>query len=182
MSAKFSFHLESQDRHRALPPKIIIGRHDTETVTHVALKFLAYLLFFRERLQIETNLHSDNIPFVPDLVQLDYELRPKLWIECGDCNVNKLNKLAVKVPEAEIWVMKPSLESAQHLYAAMAKEDLRRNRYHLIAFDADMTTEFCSLIKPRNHLLWVTGDFTPPNLQFDFNGLWFDTSFTQLNF
>jgi uncharacterized protein YaeQ len=182
MTAKYSFHLESRDRHRALPPKIIIGRQETETITHVVLKFLAYIIFYRERLLIGTNLHQDSIPFVPDLVQLDYEMRPCLWVECGECGVNKLNKLAVKVPEAEIWIVRRSLAAAEDLLRAMAKEDLRRNRYQLIAFDAAMIEEFSTLLKPRNELLWVAGEFEPLNLQFDFNGLWFDHSFTVMRF
>ena len=182
MSAKYSFHLESRDCRRDLPRKIIIGRQETETLAHVTLKFLAYLLFFRERLQIETNLHNDSIPFVPDIVQLDYELRPKLWIECGECGVNKLHKLAVKVPEAEIWIVKRSPAAAQHLFDAMAKEELRRDRYHLLGLDAAMVDEFCSLLLPRNELLWVSGEFDPPNLQFDFNGLWFDAAFSVIRF
>ena len=182
MSAKYSFQMRSEDRRRELPHKIIIGRQDNETIAHVALKFLAYLIFFRERLQIETNLHTDNIPFVPDLVQLDYELRPRLWVECGECGVGKLHKLAVKVPEAEIWIVKPSAAAAQHLFEAMAKEDLRRDRYHLLGLDGAMVEEFCSLLEPRNELFWVRGEFEPPNLQFDFNGLWFDAPFTVLNF
>src|SRR3954451_21925116 len=152
MSAKYSFHLQSQDRQRDLPPKIIIGQQDTESITHVALKFLAYLIFFRDRLQIETNLHMATIPFVPDLVQLDYELRPRLWVECGECTVNKLNKLAVKVPESEIWIVKRSPAAAEHLFQAMAKEELRRNRYQLIALDAEMLEEFCGLMRSRNEL------------------------------
>ncbi len=182
MSAKYSFHLESHDRRRALPDKIILGRQDNETVTHVALKFLGYLIFFRERLQIEANLHTDSIPFVPDLVQLDYELRPKLWVECGECGVGKLHKLAVKAPEAEIWIVKPSPAAAEHLFQEMAKEELRRQRYHLIGLDPAMVEEFCALLKPRNQLLWVSGEFEPPNLQFDFNNLWFDATFTVRHF
>jgi uncharacterized protein YaeQ len=182
MSAKYSFHLESQDRRRQLPEKIILGRQDTETVTHVALKFLAYIIFFRERLQIELNLHADSIPFVPDLVQLDYELRPKLWVECGECSVGKLNKLAVKVPEAEIWIVKSSPAAVEHLVLAMTKEKLRRQRYHIIAFDLAMVEEFCALLKPRNRLLWVSGEFEPPSVQFDFNELWFDATFTVTHF
>ncbi|MDB6019795.1 MAG: hypothetical protein JWR19_4284 [Pedosphaera sp.] len=182
MSAKYSFHLRSEDRQRELPQKIIIGRQDTETLTHVALKFLAYLLFFRERLQIETNLHMSAIPFVPDLVQLDYELRPKLWVECGECSVTKLNKLAVKVPEAEIWIMKRSPAAAEQLFQAMAKEELRRDRYELIGLDEEMVDEFCGLLAPRNELLWVKGEWDPPQMQFDFNGLWFDAPFTRLRF
>jgi len=98
MSGKFSFSITSEDRKRDLPGKVIIGCNETETVTHVLLKFFGFLLFHRERLQIEARLHMDSIPFVPDLVQLDYELRPVFWVECGECAVTKLHKLAVKVP------------------------------------------------------------------------------------
>ncbi len=115
-------------------------------------------------------------------MQLDYELRPKLWVECGECSVGKLNKLAVKVPEAEIWIVKPSPAAAEHLFAAMAKEELRRLRYHFIALDPAMLEEFCALLKPRNQLLWVNGELEPPNLEFDFNGLWFDAPFTVTHF
>ncbi len=182
MSNKFSFHLASRDHTRELPPKIIIGRQDVETITHVALKFLAYVIFYRDRIQIETNLHSDTIPFIPDIVQLDYELRPQLWVECGECSVVKLDKLAVKVPEAEIWIIKKSSAAAESLMAAMAKGELRRKRYKLLAFDVEMFEEFCSLIKSRNEMLWVTCDFEQPNLQFDFNGLWFDAPFQVMEF
>ena len=182
VSAKYSFRLQSQDRRRDLPDKIIIGQAETETPAHVLLKLMAYVLFHRERLQIDLNLHSDNIPFRPDVVQLDYELRPKLWIECGDCGVNKLNKLAVKVPDAEIWVMKRSLAEAEQLHRAMAREDLRRDRYGLIALDAEMFDELCGLLQSRNDLLWVDGEFEPPGVRFDFNGLWFDAPFTVLRF
>lgn len=182
MSGKYSFRLASQDRRRDLPGKVIIGQQSNETTTHVMLKLLAYLLFYRERLQIEINLHQDNIPFTPDLVQLDYELRPRLWVECGECSVNKLDKLAVKVPEAEIWVIKRSQSEAEHLLKAMAKEELRRDRYSLIGLDAAMFNEMCGLLATRNELLWVRGEFDPPNLQFDFNGLWFDAPFALLRF
>src|SRR5262245_4014850 len=141
MTAKYSFRLTSQDKRRALPGKIILSQDANETVTHVMLKLLAFVLFYRERFQIEGHLHNDNIPFSPDLVQLDYELRPKLWVECGECSINKLDKLAVKVPEAEIWIVKPSLAAAEHLIRAMAKDDLRRDRYNIIGLDAEMFAE-----------------------------------------
>ena len=73
MSAKYSFHLRSEERRRPLPAKIIIGQNETETINHVVLKLLAFVLFYRERLQIEARLHNDNIPFDPDLIQLDYQ-------------------------------------------------------------------------------------------------------------
>ncbi|MGD0537967.1 MAG: YaeQ family protein [Verrucomicrobiota bacterium] len=177
MSAKYIFQLRREQRRPALPGKIVIGQGDTETTTRVLLKLLGYLLFFRDRLQIEARLDNDSIPFAPDLVQLDYELRPALWVECGECSVAKLDKLAVKVPEAEIWILKPSVPAAEHLLELMARHDLRRQRYGIIGLDADMFGELVELLRTRNEVFWFSGRFDPPQLQFDFNGLWFDAPF-----
>jgi hypothetical protein len=177
MPGKFSFRLQRADSRRDFPSKLVIGRNELETTTPVLLKALAFLLFFRERLQIDANLHTDAIPFRADVVQVDYEMRPRLWVECGDCTVSKLDKLAVKVPEAEIWVMKSSLELVEELMRAMRKGELRRNRYQFVAFDTAMFEELRSLLRSRNEVYWVEGSFEPPRLQFDFNGLWFDASF-----
>jgi uncharacterized protein YaeQ len=182
MAGKFSFHLTSADRRRDLPGKIIIGQRESETPAHVLLKALGYLLFYRERLQIEPRLHDDNIPYEPDLVQFDYTLRAVLWVECGECPVQKLDRLAVKVPDAEIWVIKRSAAESEDLLRLMAKNELRRNRYHVIGLDADVFGELENLLRARNELYWVAGDFEPPRLQFDFNGLWFDTAFTHWQF
>ena len=182
MNARYLFRLRSQQKSRDFPGKIIFGQKETETVHHVLLKFLGYVLFYRERIQVETNLHMDTIPFVPDLVQLDYELQPRLWVECGDCSVAKLDKLAVKAHEADIWIVKKSVAEAEHLYQAMAKEKLRRGRYSLIGLDPDMFQEMIQLLGDRNELTWYKGSIDPPFLQVDFNGLWFDATFQVLKF
>ncbi len=182
MSGKYSFDLKSEERRRSLPGKIVVGQRENESVKHVMLKFIAYVLFYRERIQIEPRLPDESIPFEPDVIQLDYSLRPSLWVECGDCGVSKLHKLAVKVPEAEIWVIKRSLADAELLYRAMEKEELRRSRYGLVGLDPAMFDEMCGLLSARNQLTWFTGGFDPPHAQFDFNGLWFDATFTVLRF
>ena len=182
MSGKYIFDLRSEDRRRDLPRKLIIGQRENESTRHVLLKLLGYVIFYRERLHIEGNLHNDNIPFEPDLVQLDYTLRPIFWAECGDCGVNKLNKLAVKVPEAELWVLKPSFAEAEHLLAAIRKAELRKNRYQILGMDQGMMKEIGELIQPRNEFLCVQVEFEPPSLQFDFNGLWFDVPFLHLKY
>ena len=167
MSGKHSCTLESKDWKRKLPHKIIIGRQEPETIEHVALKLVSYLFFHRDRLQIGMNLHNDSIPFIPDLIQLDYELRPVLWVQCGECTVNKLNKLAVTVPEAEIWIVQPSIDAANDLLRAMAKAELRRKRYHLLALDREMFAEMTSLVRSRNDLLWVSAAMDPPEMHFE---------------
>ena len=183
MSAKYSFNLATEDRRRAdLPRKILIAQHDAETVAEVTLRLLAFLIFWRPRLQLETNLHQDDIPFVPDLAQLDYELRPALWVECGECSVAKLDKLAVKCHDAEIWVVKRSTVEAEQLRQAMKRAELRKDRYSLLALDAEMFDEVCGLVQQRNDVTLFACEFDPPRLQFDFNGLWFDAEFSVTRF
>jgi hypothetical protein len=182
MTGKSSFALSSDDPTRKFPGKIIIGQGETETVIHVGLKLIGYLLFFRERIQIETRLPDLMIQYVPDLVQLDYELRPRLWVECGECSIAKLHKLAVKAPEAEIWVLKRSFEAAQDTLRGMAREELRRDRYNVIGLDAAVFEEMCGLIQARNSLYWLKATFDPGEMQFDLNGLWFEMPFRVFHF
>ncbi len=183
MSAKYSFNLTSEDRRRAdLPRKILIAQHDGETVAHVTLRLLAFLIFWRPRLQLETNLHQDDIPFVPDLAQFDYQSRLALWVECGECTTAKLDKLAVKCHDAEIWVVRRSLTEVEQLAHAMRKADLREDRYSLLALDPEMFNEVCGLVQQRNSVTLYACEFDPPKFQFDFNGLWFDAEFRVLRF
>ena len=83
MSNKFIFEFRSEDRRRALPPKLIIGQGENESARHTILKLLGFVLFHRERLEVEGKVHNDSIPFEPDLVQLDYTMQPVLWIEAS---------------------------------------------------------------------------------------------------
>lgn len=174
---KYVFNLESRDNSRELPGKILIAQRETETLADVLLKLFGYVIFWRPRLQLETDLHDEYIPFVPDLVQLDYELRPALWVECGDCTTQRLDKLAVKAHDAELWVIRKSREDAEHLLHLMARADLRRNRYRVLALDWEMFDEVSRLVEPRNQIVWYRGVFDPPQLQFEFNGLWFEAEF-----
>ena len=183
MSAKFTFQLTSDDRRRPFPHKLLIAQSsDNESIRHVGLKLIAWMLFYRERLQVETAVPDDAIPFVPDLVELGYDLRPRLWIECGDCGVGKLHKVAVRCPEAEIWIMKRSAADAERLRAAMERDELRRGRYALIGLDPEMFREVCGLLRDRNTLHWFSGGIEAAAMQFELNGLWFDGSFTVLRY
>jgi hypothetical protein len=182
MNVRFTFQLEASDARKALPHKLLLVQGRDESRAIVLLRLLGYLLFFRERLQISADLHDDNIVFVPDLVQLDYQLRPVLWVECGDPKIDRLNRLAVKAPEAELWILRPSSVDAENLHRAMVRAGLRRNRYRIIGFDAAWFEELLGLLGPRNRVFWVAGTFDPPQVQFEFNGLWFDAEFHLLTF
>lgn len=180
MSNKYSFTVESQDRKRPVPRSVIIGRKETETVVHVVLKLIGFIFFYRERLRIEPRLPDDSIPYEPDLIQLDYELRPQLWVECGECSLTKLDKLAVKCPEAELWVVRRSLKSAEDLLVQMRKHELRTGRYGLLALDAEMFDEIVGLVGTRNEVTWFGIDPETDTMRLEFNGLWFEAEFRVL--
>ncbi len=177
MNARYVFNLASLERRRALPSKILLVQRETETLTHILLKLFGYVLFHRERVQLETRLDDHYLQYTPDVVQLDYQGGIALWVECGECSLEKLDRLAVKAPYAEIWSVKPSPEAAAELLRQMERQKLRRGRYGIVGLDHAMLTEVSTLVAARNDLHWHLGSFDPPRMQFEFNGLWFDVEF-----
>ncbi|MBI1178043.1 hypothetical protein GC207_11475 [bacterium] len=182
MSAKFTVRLASEIANHPLPSKILLNQDLLEPVDHVLLKLLAFVLFQRDRLQIEPRLHDENIPFVPDLVQLDYQLKPALWVECGDTEVTKLDKLAVKAPWAELWLVLRSREALETYKREMERLGLRRDRYEMLAFEATMFDEMLALLASRNELTLFRFNMNEGELQLDFNGIWFDAEIVRATF
>lgn len=180
MTARHVFNLRSADPRKPLPVKLLLVQAETETYTHILLKILSFLMFHRERLQVEPRLDDEYLPFRPDVVQLDYEGRITLWIECGECGVEKLDRLAVKAPYGEIWAVRKSPEDAVDLLRRMAREGLRKNRYGVVGLDPAMLAELTELAGPRNDLTWHRCRFedNTGGMQFEFNGLWFESEFT----
>lgn len=182
MSAKFTVRLASEIANHPLPPRLMLAQQPLEPFAHVLLKLLAAVIFSRDRLQMETRLEDDNIPFVPDLAQLDYEMRPVLWIECGETPAARLDKLAVKVPLAEIWIVQRSADELGVVQHEMERQHLRRNRYCLLAFDAALFDELLALLTNRNELTLFRLNLEEGQMQFDFNGVWFDAELVVTKF
>ena len=79
-------------------------------------------------------------------------------------------------------MVKRSPAEAELLLRDMARHDLRRNRYRFVTVDPEMFDEALASLSSRNEVFWARGEFDPPQLQFDFNGLWFDCEFQVLKF
>jgi uncharacterized protein YaeQ len=145
-----------------------------EDAAGVVVRLLAYLLLYRDRLLVEPRLEDLDLPFRAGMVALDYEGRIALWVECGECPVTKLDRLAVKASGGEIWAVKGSPAEAEQLLEQMRRQGLRRERYGVLGLEAEMVAEMAGLLQARNELLWYRGDLEAGTLQFEFNGLWFD--------
>ncbi|MBG87768.1 MAG: hypothetical protein CMO80_12810 [Verrucomicrobiales bacterium] len=182
MVSKFVFNLQSHDNRRDLPSKILIVQRSDEELEVVLIRLFAYLIFYRDRLQMEVDLHDDYIRFVPDLVQLDYQLQPALWVECAECTPTKLNKLAVKAHEAEIWAVKKSESEVEELRTQMTKAKCRTDRYGLMSLDEVVFGDVSRATKARNDVALYVCDFEDGVLQFDYNGIWHDMTFRSSRF
>ncbi len=182
MSARYSFQLQSGDSRLSLPRKLVLHHLLEESPDIVLLKILGFLLLFRERLQVEPRLHDIDIRLVPHLLQLDFTDRPALWAECGECELKRLQKIAVKATEAEIWLLRESPEAAEATRDQLRKHKLRQNRYDIVGFDAGFFAELRERLQPRNEIFWLPAEFDPPRLQLDFNGIWSEGPFTHLKF
>ena len=174
---KFSFKIECQDSRLGVPERLIVGRHDDEAVVHVVLKALSYLVFYRERIQMGGHLHNENIPFIPDVLQLDYDGRPTFWAECGPSDPARLKKIVAKAPDAEIWWVRETVEEMQQMPARLKKAGVRAGRIRLLGFPAEMIEGLCQSLLAKNEIYWMPAVFDPPALQFDFNNEWIETPF-----
>jgi hypothetical protein len=96
--------------------------------------------------------------------------------------VEKLDRLAVKAPYGEIWAVKKSPEEAQELHRRMTREKLRKGRYGILGLDPALLEELASLAVARNDIVWHRCTFEPPVMQFEFNGLWFESEFVVQRF
>ena len=180
MIHKHSFRLVSHDPRRKLPEKITIGRGQEGLPEEIILTLLGYLVLFNQRLEIGGRLISEEMPYVPALVELDDSLRPLRWCEAGEIGFKHLKKIAIKAPDAEIWIFQASAAQAEETLQRIRKEGLRRDRYRLIGFESGMVEELEGLLVARNDLTWIQGDMEALTLQFDFNGLWFEGGFMTL--
>jgi hypothetical protein len=64
----------------------------------------------------------------------------------------------------------------------MERLHLRRNRYRLLAFDAALFDELLALLTNRNELTLFRLNLEEGQMQFDFNGVWFDAELVTASF
>ncbi len=171
---KFGFRIECSEPRLGIPDRLVVGRKAEESQRDVVLKLLGYLYFHRERLQLGGHLQAENIPFVPDLLQLDYEGRPRFWGECGESDPRRIRKILQKASRAEVWWIRCA--------GGEPEEDLRRagvrpGRLRFLDLPGEPLDELSRGLRARNEVFWMPPEHSPPLIQLDFNGLWIESGF-----
>jgi hypothetical protein len=155
-----------------LPAQLTLLGRQTEQPTHLLLKLLAFLMLFRDRLQLEPPRPRDDLRFRPDLLELNDTGDPLLWVECGECSLAKLARLAPHVPGAEIWVFKASVGEARELRRRMAAAEIPTGRHRILGFERRAFREVLGELRPQNELCWLGQRRDPVGVEFELNGLW----------
>ena len=128
-----------------------LRKRSGESVRHVMMKWLSYMLFYHETLQIEVSASQH---FKPDLVRFDEVTgEPLQWIDCGQTALQKLDKISRKNRHTMIDIVKatPGELAAYKLQADTRLEKPERVRYW--AFGEGLVQRLGDLLHRRHHVL-----------------------------
>ena len=118
--------------------KRLINLRETpnESLDHIILKLLAYLVFFDENIQIEIGAFQH---YKPDLIKFDEKETWKAvkWIDCGVISPKKLLKISKHNREAEIYIFKSNEESALSLKNKITNKKRNNPNIHYFVFNKE---------------------------------------------
>lgn len=130
------------------PERQIIVMRTGESLEHIAMKILSYILYHDRKPQIEASADQH---YKPDLLCMEgYDVT--LWIDVGDTAIRKLDKIATKNKRAEIVIVKAN-KTALAAYKRHADRRIkypRRIRY--ITFTGDLVGRMAAQLKTRNRI------------------------------
>ena len=104
--------------------RVIIVGNDEETHEHLALRLTAAILFF-DKEPCEPGPNDPvlaDIGFVPDLMVPDGIGGVAVWVECGNVAENKLAKVARRIKEGRLVLLKEDEHSGRRQRGGVDKE------------------------------------------------------------
>lgn len=105
--------------------RILLASKEEETPEHVALRLAAAILFFDGDPALEVGPSDplvEDIGFLPDLLVPDGIGGISVWVECGNIAVNKLTKVARRIKEGRLVILKESPEAGKRMRAVVEHE------------------------------------------------------------
>ena len=144
---KYTFNIHDE----RIPPKLVLVQAKGESEAHIILKLLSYLMFYRQGIKIE---HRVEQHFKPDLVIEGDNFQPLLWVDCGNTAIRKLNKVATKNHDCEIYIVKENSRQLDAYYQKAQKRVKRIERVRFICFDDGFVTALVNGLQRTNDV-WV---------------------------
>lgn len=142
---KYTFNIQAEH----ISPKLVLEKAKGESEAHVILKLLSYLMFYRQGIKIE---HRVEQHFKPDLVVEGDNFQPVLWVDCGNTAIRKLDKVATKNHNCEIYIVKENNHQLRAYYQKSQKRVKRIERVQFICFDDGFVSALVNGLQRTNEV------------------------------
>ncbi|MDC1143169.1 YaeQ family protein [Planctomycetota bacterium] len=138
--------------------KLIFEMRDGESPVHIALKLVSLALYFDQDMQVEPPMNADD-RYKPDLLTRFDDWRPKLWVECGQCRVQKLDKITFRYYDAAFVMVKRTAREAREIKARCESVVRRLDAISFVGFDNDFIDSIGKRLMGKNDFIAiVSGD------------------------
>jgi hypothetical protein len=132
---------------------VIFSSFAGESTWHVALKLLAYLIYRRRRPLVQRSVGQR---YKPDLVVVR-DGRVRLWIDCGETSLRKLDRVLVANPVARVVIVKDTRRRLDAYIALAAGEVRAQERIIYLAFEDGLVDSIARALRQRNRVTFSMG-------------------------
>ena len=146
--------INDYDRELFAERRIVLETREGEGLPHIVLKILAMALFHDPRLQVEPTMDDDD-RYKPDLLLRADDYRPKLWVECGSCRVQKLDKVTFRHYDAQVFLLKRTEREAREIMERCRGEVRRLHAIQFIGFDNNFVNNVADALSGKNDVVAI---------------------------
>ena len=93
--------------------RLFLDKLAGESIRHVAMKLLAWLVTYQPGLEIEASVGEH---YKPDLVRVDHNGKIRDWVDCGQTSITKLKAVYRRHSDATIVIVKASRGELHHTH------------------------------------------------------------------
>ncbi len=134
--------------------RVIIVGNDEETHEHLALRLTAAVLFFDGE-PVEPGPNDPvlaDIGFVPDLLVADGIGGIRVWVECGNVAENKLAKVARRIKDGRLVILKEDHPAGLRQREVVRKEVRNSEKVDVWAWPRADFARWNSALKESNYV------------------------------
>lgn len=129
--------------------RIFLRKTAGESLHHVMMKLLSYVLFYHHALLIEAYADQHH---KPDLVRFNERGEPVQWVDCGQTSLQKLERISTRNRLTFIDIVKLTRGELSS-YEQQARTRLSRpERVRYWAFEPGFVDALCELIQRRTQI------------------------------
>jgi uncharacterized protein YaeQ len=137
--------------------RTVLELREGEAMPHIVLKILGMALFHHPELLVEPTMGDDD-RYKPDLLIRAEDYRPRLWVECGQCRVQKLDKVAFRHYDAKVVMLKRTVREAREVLERCKGVVRRLDAIEFIGFDSGFVDQIAAALTGRNDIIVIISD------------------------